>query len=187
MKRLQEVDVHLPLLLERIAPLAEAGRLGPLLWQLPPTFTRDDARLSAAVAAFPPGLRHALEFRHDSWFVPETLELLAAHGVALVVAGRPVEPTAGFAYVRFHHGSRGRRGNYSGAELVEWAETLGRWARRGDVHAYFNNDWEGFAPRNAATLRRLLVSPATRRAAPRATSGGTRRRPSSARARAQRS
>ena len=162
-KRLREVDVHLPLLLERIAPLADAGKLGPLLWQLPPTFVRDDERLSEALAAFPPVLRHAVEFRHESWFAPRPLELLADHGVALVVGDRPgapgpdrPEPTAGFSFVRFHHGMRGRRGNYSDAELAEWAHTLRAWGRRGDVYAYFNNDWEGFAPRNASTLRELL-------------------------------
>src|SRR5205823_5141307 len=91
-KRLREVDVHLPLLLERIAPLADAGRLGPLLWQLPPTFRRDDARLADALAAFPCELRHAVEFRHESWFAPYPLSLLADHNVALVVADRPGSP-----------------------------------------------------------------------------------------------
>lgn len=182
-KRLRDVPAHLPLLLERISPLADAGKLGPLLWQLPPTFARDDDRLAGALAAFPRDLRHAVEFRHVSWFVPETLELLAEHGVALVVADRPVDPTARFSYVRFHRGARGRRGNYSDTELRDWARTLHRWEAHGDVYAYFNNDWEGFAPRNAAALRRLLDSPATRPSAPRATSGGTRRRPSSAKAR----
>jgi uncharacterized protein YecE (DUF72 family) len=163
-KRLREVELHLPLLLERIAPLPEAGKLGPLLWQLPPTFVRDDERLEAALAAFPPELRHAVEFRHESWFAPRPLELLAEHDVALVVGDRPgspgperPEPTARFAFVRFHHGSHGRRGNYSEAELADWAQTLRRWADRGDVYAYFNNDWEGFAPRNAATMQGLLA------------------------------
>jgi uncharacterized protein YecE (DUF72 family) len=161
-KRLREVDVHLPLLLERIAPLADAGKLGPLLWQLPPTFSRDDDRLAEALASFPRRLRHAVEFRHESWFAPAPLAMLADHGVALVVADRPGsprpehDPAVGFSFVRFHHGARGRRGNYSDAELADWAETLRRWARHGDVYAYFNNDWEGFAPRNAAMLRRLL-------------------------------
>jgi uncharacterized protein YecE (DUF72 family) len=161
-KRLREIDVHLPLLLERIAPLADGGKLGPLLWQLPPTFVRDDDRLAEALAAFPSDLRHAVEFRHQSWFAPQPLELLADRGVALVVADRPgapglerPEPSAGFSFVRFHHGSRGRRGNYSDSELADWAETLRGWALRGDVYAYFNNDWEGFAPRNAVRLRRL--------------------------------
>jgi uncharacterized protein YecE (DUF72 family) len=159
--RLRHVDEHLPLLLDRIEPLARAGKLGPLLWQLPPTFRRDDDRLARALEAFPRGLRHALEVRHESWFAPEVAALLRRHDVALVVADRPgihqlrdEEPTADFVYVRFHHGTRGRRGNYSETELEEWAQTIRRWARSRDVYAYFNNDWEGFAPRNAAQLAR---------------------------------
>jgi uncharacterized protein YecE (DUF72 family) len=162
-KRLREIDVHLPLLLERIAPLADAGKLGPLLWQLPPTFVRDDHRLKEALDALPSDLRHAVEFRHESWFARAPLELLVAHDVALVVGDRPgspgpdrPEPTADFAFVRFHHGRRGRRGNYSDTELDDWAQTLDAWARRGEVYAYFNNDWEGFAPRNAAAVRGLV-------------------------------
>ena len=150
------------MLLERISPLVEGGKLGPLLWQLPPTFVRDDDRLAEALAVFPSDLQHAIEFRHESWFAPGPLELLADHGVALVVADRPSapgrerrEPTATFSFVRFHHGSRGRRGNYSNAELADWAETLRGWSSSGRVYAYFNNDWEGFAPRNATELKRL--------------------------------
>ena len=64
--------------------------------------------------------------------------------------------TADFVYVRFHHGSRGRRGNYSASELGAWAKRIRGWARRHDVWVYFNNDWEGFAPRNAAALEKLV-------------------------------
>jgi uncharacterized protein YecE (DUF72 family) len=162
-KRLADVDVHLPLLLERLEPLLPLAKLGPLLWQLPPTFRRDDGRLAAALAAFPPELRHAVEFRHESWFAPEVMSLLREHNVALVIADRPEvasfqthELTADFAFVRFHHGARGARGNYSESELDEWAERIRGFGERGDVYAYFNNDWEGFAPRNALRLRDLL-------------------------------
>jgi uncharacterized protein YecE (DUF72 family) len=161
--RLRDVEAHLPLLLDRLAPMIDAGKLGPLLWQLPPTFRRNDRRLAEALDRFPRNFRHAVEFRHESWFAPEPLALLAEHGVALVVADRPgapipdwPEPDVGFAFVRFHRGRRGRRGNYSARELAHWGGTLRRWATRGDVYAYFNNDQEGFAPRNALHLQRLL-------------------------------
>ena len=58
--------------------------------------------------------------------------------------------------MRLHYGHRGRRGNYSATELDEWARELGRLARRAEVFAYFNNDWEGFAVRNALGLRERL-------------------------------
>jgi uncharacterized protein YecE (DUF72 family) len=65
--------------------------------------------------------------------------------------------TSDWTFVRFHAGTRGRRGNYSDSELCEWAARLREWSATRDVFAYFNNDWEGFAPRNAARLRRLLA------------------------------
>jgi uncharacterized protein YecE (DUF72 family) len=165
--RLRETGSHLALLLDRIEPLAAAGKLGPLLWQLPPTFRRDDERLAEALAEFPPGLRHAVEFRHESWLAEKPLELLRARGVALVLPDRPEtpqldgpEPSGDFVFVRFHHGSRGARGNYSEAELADWAGRIRAWSETRDVFAYFNNDWEGFAPANALVLRGLLETPA---------------------------
>ena len=134
---------------------------------MPPTFKRDDQRLAGALAEFPPDLRHAIEFRHPSWFAVEVMNVLRAHGVALVIAHRPEissfqshELTADFTYLRFHHGARGRRGNYSPAELREWAGLVRRWAADRDLYAYFNNDWEAFAPANASALRALLARPA---------------------------
>jgi uncharacterized protein YecE (DUF72 family) len=62
----------------------------------------------------------------------------------------------GLAYIRFHSGSRGRRGNYSESELEEGAERIERWRRDHDVYAYFNNDREGFAVRNALRLKERL-------------------------------
>lgn len=64
--------------------------------------------------------------------------------------------TAEFTLVRFHFGTRGRRGNYSDAELRAWAARLRAWRREVEIFAYFNNDWEAFAPRNAARLRELV-------------------------------
>jgi uncharacterized protein YecE (DUF72 family) len=161
MKRLTTVADGWRRLCERIEPMIEAGRLGPLLWQLPERFRRDDERLAGALAELPPG-RHCFEFRHASWFSDDVYALLAGHGVALVVGDHPGRPfqqhrfTAPFTVVRFHYGSRGRAGNYSRAELERWAARLDAWRRRVDVYAYFNNDWNAFAPRNARLLERLL-------------------------------
>ena len=160
-RRLGDVADGFARFAERIEPLVRAGKLGPVLWQLPATFRRDDARLAAALDALPPG-RHAFEFRHPSWFVREVYGLLRRQGAALVIADGPnvrdfrsLEVTADWTYLRFHHGARGRRGNYSAGELEEWAARIRRWRRSVDVYAYFNNDWEGFAVRNALALRRL--------------------------------
>ena len=158
-KRLTDMGRGLGRLYAPLEPLVEAGRMGPMLWQLPPNFPRDDERLAFALANLPAG-RHVFEFRHPTWFVEPVYAALRKRGVALCIADRPEiasfqthELTADFTFVRFHHGHRGRRGNYSDTELSEWADRIASFARAGDVYAYFNNDWEVFAPRNALTLR----------------------------------
>jgi uncharacterized protein YecE (DUF72 family) len=160
MKKLTDVETPLANFFAS-GVLALGPKLGPVLWQLPPTFRRDDDRLARALEALPPG-RHAFEFRHASWFAEPVYELLRAHAAALVIADRPEiksfqshELTADWTFVRFHAGTRGRRGNYSERELEEWAERLLSWPVR-EAFVYFNNDWEGFAIRNALRLRELL-------------------------------
>jgi len=161
-KRLTGLDTGLPLFYERIAPLVGSPKLGPILWQLPPTFKRDDARLADALSRIPPGERHCFEFRHASWFADEVYELLRAHGAALVIghdARRPfqtLELTADWTFVRFHAGEHGGNGNYADFELEAWAGLIEGWRARGDVYAYFNNDWEGYAIHNALWLKRRL-------------------------------
>lgn len=160
-RRLASIGEGIARFNERIEPLRAAGRLGPVLWQLPENFKREDARLAQALELLPPG-RHAFEFRHPSWFVPAVYRLLRAHGAVLVLGDHPQRPfqqhvpTADWGYVRFHYGSRGRRGNYSQAELALWAQRLRRWSEHEELYAYFNNDWEEFAPRNAELLAARL-------------------------------
>ena len=140
---------------EPLEPLIDAGKLGPVLWQLPPNMKRDDERLANALRELRPG-RHCFEFREPSWFVPEVYELLREYGVALVIGDRPEvasfqthEMTTDWTFVRFHHGHRGRRGNYSVSELETWKRRVARWRNEREVFLYFNNDWEGFAIQNA--------------------------------------
>ena len=160
-KRLREVVDGWRRLAERIEPLAEAGKLGPILWQLPGNFHRDDDRLESALTALPSG-RHCFEFRHASWFVPEVEELLRVHDAALVIGDEPTRDyqtharTAAWTYVRFHCG-RGKDGNYTPSQLDEWSARLRRWLTDGDVYAYFNDDWRGHAVREASRLRKLLA------------------------------
>jgi uncharacterized protein YecE (DUF72 family) len=160
-RRLQDMQQGVGRFYERIEPLAQAGRLGPTLWQLPANFKRDDERLAGALELLPPG-RHCFEFRHDSWFVAPVMDALREAGVALVIGDHPERPfqtreiTAAWTFVRFHYGHRGRRGNYSPAEIETWARRIAQWRREVEVFAYFNNDWEGFAVRNALDLRRRL-------------------------------
>jgi uncharacterized protein YecE (DUF72 family) len=160
-RRLRDLRPSLELFYSRIRPLADSPKLGPVLWQLPGAFRRDDERLAHALEALPPG-RHCFEFRHESWFVDEVYELLRRHGVALVIGDTPRRPfqahelTADWTFIRFHHGTRGRHSNYSEAELEEWAQRIEGWARGVDVYAYFNNDWNGYAVRNGLWLKKRL-------------------------------
>ena len=141
--------------------MVESPKLGPVLWQLPDRFARDDERLEHALSNLPPG-RHAFELRHPSWFAEPVWDLLRALRGRVRAprrqaprARRPSVLTADFTYLRFHYGRRGRRGNYSDSELREWAARVRALAREAEVFAYFNNDWEVFAPRTQSACGAL--------------------------------
>jgi uncharacterized protein YecE (DUF72 family) len=160
-KRLRGVADGVARLYERIEPLVDAGKLGPVLWQLPENFHRDDDRLASALEELPGG-RHAFEFRHASWFVPEIAQLLRRHDIALVIGDHPERPfqtherTADFVFARLHVG-RGKDGNYTPSQLQEWAARVRAWREEGDVYLYFNDDWKGFAPKEALRLKELVA------------------------------
>jgi uncharacterized protein YecE (DUF72 family) len=162
-KRLTDLGQGIQRFYERIEPLVRSPKMGPVLWQLPERFHRDDDRLASALEALPPG-RHCFEFRHASWFVPEVERLLREHRAALVIGDSPKRPfqtqelTADWTFVRFHYGSRGRNGNYSDRELEDWANTISAWRKQVDVFAYFNNDWNAYAVRNGIFLRDKLAA-----------------------------
>jgi uncharacterized protein YecE (DUF72 family) len=160
-RRLRDVGQGIARFWEPLEPLREAGKLGPVLWQLPENFHRDDELLAGALERLPEGL-HCFEFRHPSWFADPVRRLLSAHGVSLAIGddarrelpeGRPV---GRIAYLRLHYGARGRDGNYSDSELGRWRRRVAAWRSRREVFVYLNNDWRGFAPANARTLRRGL-------------------------------
>ncbi|HEX3511775.1 MAG TPA: DUF72 domain-containing protein [Solirubrobacteraceae bacterium] len=167
-RRLNDIAQGLRRFFDPLEPLRRAGRLGPVLWQLPETFKRDDGVLAGLLDQLPDG-RHALEVRHPSWFADDVYALLRSHDVALVLGDHPQRPfqthqaTASWRYVRLHYGARGRRGNYSDTELDKWAHQLHRWRATREVFLYLNNDWEGFAPNNALWLKRRLARLAAKR------------------------
>jgi uncharacterized protein YecE (DUF72 family) len=162
MKRLRDPDEPLERLLSHAKGLSR--KLGPILYQLPPQFRIDVARLQRFLEALPRRRRHVIEFRDTSWYVPQVFELLEQHGVALCLhdkEGSAIDtPYIGpFVYVRFHGPSGRYHGSYSDTALSGWARTLARRSRNGlDVYAYFNNDPNADATRNAATLKRLIAA-----------------------------
>ncbi len=160
-KRLREVEKYTARFYERLEPILHTPKMGPVLWQFPDNFRREDDRLERALPQLPAG-RHAFEFRHESWFDPDVYALLREHGVALVIGDDPQKPfqtheiTTDWTYIRFHRGSRGRGGNYSQAELETWRRRIAAWRSKTEVFAYFNNDWEGYALQNAQWLKAHL-------------------------------
>ena len=137
-----------------------------LLVQLAPSQVRDDARLAHFLRLIPGWLRITVEFRHPSWHCEEVFALLEAHGVAYCVMSGASLPcilraTTDFAYVRMHGPDHHHlyAGSYSDADLTWWADRIREWNATGkDVFAYFNNDGNANAVRNARTLRILLAA-----------------------------
>lgn len=131
------------MMLERLAPLINQKRLGPILLQLPPNFRRDDDRLKTFFEQVPRTVRWALEFRHESWHVQEVEELLRHYGVSWVAADTDESPaeirdTAEFWYVRL------RRSEYTEATLSEWAKRFTATTRQGkDCFVYCKHEDEG--------------------------------------------
>jgi len=158
-KRLKDVEEPLNNFMSRAALLKE--KLGPVLYQLPSSFHRDDARLAGFLEKLPKG-RHVIEFRHASWFVDEVFDMLRRHNTGFCVFDMPKlkSPrlaTADFAYVRFHGTGERYSGSYPDAVLEYWAENISNLARGLDtVYIYFNNDVSGHAVENAVTLRDYL-------------------------------
>lgn len=143
---------------------ALAEKRGVLPVQLPPDFEYDFARLEYFLQTLPPQ-RATVEFRHASWNREDVFALLEQHGVAYCVisgAGLPcvLRATADFVYVRLHGPSTEwlYAGSYSDDDLRWWAERMREWDAAGkDIFAYFNNDGDGNAVRNAETLKWLLA------------------------------
>ena len=135
-----------------------------LLLQLHPAHARDDDRLRYVLERLPEWMRVAVEFRHPSWVDDAVFDLLERHGAAYCVMSGAHLPcvlraTAPFVYVRLHGPDPDwlYGGSYSTADLGWWADRIREWAGAGrDVYAYFNNDGDGNAVRNAEELRRLV-------------------------------
>jgi uncharacterized protein YecE (DUF72 family) len=158
-KRLNNVADEIALFMERATTLGP--KLGPVLFQLPPTQQIDVVRLRSFLALLTPNQRWVVEFRHPSWHTSQTYQLLAEAGVALCIpVGGRLEPdhitTAPFTYIRMHRGQE-PAGGFTAVELKSWAARVRALAVSGkQVYIYFNNDWEGFAVRDAVTFERLL-------------------------------
>jgi uncharacterized protein YecE (DUF72 family) len=135
-------------------------RMGCFLFQLPPRFHYTPARLQALTAQLDLRRCNAVEFRHRSWWNDEVFAVFRKAGLIFCCVSAPELPedivkTADAVYLRLHGASRWYRHDYSEVELKAWAEKL-RASRAKEIRAYFNNDFQGCAFRNARALKRLL-------------------------------
>jgi uncharacterized protein YecE (DUF72 family) len=153
-RRLVNVEDSIALFMQRAAPLRD--KLGPVLYQLPPTMKRDDEKLRSFLQVLPEKPAVALEFRHGSWYADEVYEMLRAKRVALVVADSPkhrtpIETTADWSYIRLHGGED--ETSYGADGLAAWAGRVVELAARCDpIYVFFNNDRAGNAVIDALSL-----------------------------------
>ncbi|MDQ6893242.1 MAG: DUF72 domain-containing protein [Acidobacteriota bacterium] len=165
-KKLKDPEEPIERFFERAGHLR--GKLGPVLYQLPPGWKVNLDRLRAFLDLLPQRVRHVIEFRDPSWYAAPVLEALDRRGVALCLhdmpGAAPERRSAGpFVYVRFHGYDERYGGRYSEERLEDWAGWLtGRVTEGRDVYAYFNNDSGGHAPRDALRLRAMLEHRALR-------------------------
>lgn len=160
-KRLRDCESSIARLRDQASNLGD--KLAAVVWQLPGNFTVDRARLAGFLGALRSWrVRHAIELRHRSWFVPDVAAQLRDADVAVCLSDAPDFPmwrevTADFVYIRLHGHTRKYASSYSAASLRRWAADAQAWADDGrDVFVYFDNDAEGHAVRNARGFAELL-------------------------------
>jgi uncharacterized protein YecE (DUF72 family) len=136
-------------------------KLAVVLWQLPPRWKLNLGRLEEFAEALRtgwPGTRHSIEFRHESWMVPEVAKVLERYRLANCISDaanfiRWDVVTTDLVYVRLHGRPKTYASNYEDDALDQWAAKSCRWLEEGrEVHVYFDNDIDGHAPRNATAL-----------------------------------
>jgi uncharacterized protein YecE (DUF72 family) len=159
-KRLKDVAEPLERFLSRAQRLG--GKLGPILWQLPPRWRADPMRLETFAALLPADLIHVFEFRDPRWFIQPVREILERFELSFCIFDMPDLPcpswvTSKVVYLRFHGAGQVYAGRYGQEGLWPWADRIRRWLDEGrSVYAYFNNDAFGHAIEDAQTLQTLL-------------------------------
>ena len=161
-KKLKDIKDDLYLFLQLIKPIRQ--KTAAILFQLPPSLHKDTTLLESFLQLLPPGYRFAIEFRHDSWYDDEIIEMLRRYRVALCLHDfgqkKPLLVATGdFVYIRLHGPSGHYQGSYNDESLQEWAESIKGFTKNGkETYVYFNNDMHGYAVRDAKRLKVFLAS-----------------------------
>jgi len=160
------VEADLVRFLSLLKPLMTTGKLGPILIQLPPSysFQSDFEKLKGFLSKAPEDVKFAVEFRHPSWLKEEVWSFLRSRNVASVIVDEPLLPpdtivTADFAFIRWHgHGSRPWYNyRYSEKELQGWVPKVKEVTSRVEkTYGYFNNHFRGFAVENSLRMMEML-------------------------------
>lgn len=153
-----------PIRIERERALGLGSKLAAIVWQLPHNFRKNVTRLDSFTRALWNWrrVRHAIEFRHESWFDEDVAACLREHRIAVCQSDAADWPlwnaiTTDLVYVRLHGHTVTYASAYSDAELRAWARKARRWLKEGrDVHVYFDNDAFGHAPRDALRLLDMM-------------------------------
>jgi uncharacterized protein YecE (DUF72 family) len=158
-KKLKDPETTLPRFFEQVKGLGK--KLGPVLFQLPPSWKLNEERLAGFLAALPKKIRYVFEFRNHTWYTDEVYALLRKYNCAFCIYElehhqSPVVETADFIYVRLHGPGDKYQGSYSKSALKQRAKQCKEWARTKDVFVYFDNDQKGYAAFNALQLLEIL-------------------------------
>ncbi|MDQ6677099.1 MAG: DUF72 domain-containing protein, partial [Acidobacteriota bacterium] len=138
--KLKEAGPFTEVFLKAVDPLRSARRIGPILFQLPPSFVRDAALLKAYLSSLPPDFKFAFEFRHSSWHTPEVFDCLREHNAALCIAESesletPDVLTADFAYFRL------RKPDYTADDITRIAANARNLlAQSRDLYVFFKHE-----------------------------------------------
>ena len=163
MKKLGEPRKTVPVLLDRVSSLGD--KLGPILFQLPPHWHFNGARLDEFLNILSHDFRYVFEFRDRSWLNEQTFELLSRHAVACCIYEldgyiSPKQITTDFIYVRLHGPAGAYQGSYDEQTLAGWAGTFSTWAHNGQaIYCYFDNDEYGYAVQDALRLQAMFSHP----------------------------
>jgi uncharacterized protein YecE (DUF72 family) len=161
MKKLNDTADAFELLLENAKCLN--GKLGTILFQLPPRWNLNLERFQIFLEMLPSDPRFVFEFRDQTWYTEPVFQMLSDHGCAFCIyelAGHisPLEVTTNIVYVRLHGPGDKYQGNYQEKVLQQWANRLNAWRDEGkDVYVYFDNDQNAYAVFNALTLKDLVT------------------------------
>jgi len=160
------VEADLVRFLSLLKPLMASGKLGPILIQLPPSysFQSDFDKLKGFLGRAPEDIKFAVEFRHPSWLREEVWSFLRSKNIANVIVDEPLLPpdvvvTADFAFIRWHgHGARPWYNyRYNEKELEGWVPKVKEVTSKVEkTYGYFNNHFRGFAVENSLRMMEML-------------------------------